>query len=122
MSITKDDILNTISDMSVKEIMQLITAIEEKFNISSNISMNTTQNLQESVEEEKVSFNVKLTTIGPNKISIIKIIRSTTGLGLKESKDLVESAPAMIKENLTKEIAEKLKNSLVEAGATVEIT
>ncbi|VFP85578.1 50S ribosomal protein L7/L12 [Buchnera aphidicola (Cinara pseudotaxifoliae)] len=121
MSINKEEILHTISEMPVQEIMELISMIEKKFNVSSNIPLNTTNHSIESTKEEKVSFNVKLNTIGSNKVSIIKIIRSTTGLGLKESKDLVESAPTIIKENITKESAEKLYNMLVEAGATAEI-
>ncbi|VAX76221.1 50S ribosomal protein L7/L12 [Buchnera aphidicola] len=122
MSINQEKILNSISEMSVNEIMQLISEIEKKFNVSSNAIVNSTKNSEEPIKEEKISFNVKLTTIGPNKISIIKIIRSTTGLGLKESKDLVESAPTIIKENITKENAENLQKTLLDAGATVEIT
>ncbi|VFP84792.1 50S ribosomal protein L7/L12 [Buchnera aphidicola (Cinara splendens)] len=121
MSINKEEILHTISEMPVKEIMELISMIEKKFNISSNIPLNTANNSVESTKEEKVSFNVKLKTIGSNKVSIIKIIRSTTGLGLKESKDLVESAPTIIKENITKESAENICKMLIESGATAEI-
>ncbi|VFP81323.1 50S ribosomal protein L7/L12 [Buchnera aphidicola] len=122
MSITKEEILDTISNMSVKEIMQLISAIEKKFDISSNIPLDVKQDSLKSKKEEKVLFNVKLVSIGSNKVSIIKIIRSTTGLGLKESKDLVESAPTLIKENITKENAESLKKTLTDSGATAEIT
>ncbi|VFP79039.1 50S ribosomal protein L7/L12 [Buchnera aphidicola] len=121
MSITKEEILDTISNMSVKEIMQLISAIEKKFDISSNIPLNIKQDSSKNKKEEKVLFNVKLISIGSNKVSIIKIIRSTTGLGLKESKDLVESAPTLIKENITKENAESLKKTLIDSGATAEI-
>ncbi|MGI4816686.1 MAG: 50S ribosomal protein L7/L12 [Janthinobacterium lividum] len=121
MSINKEEILHTISEMPVKEIMELISMIEKKFNVSSNIPLNAANNSIESTKEEKVSFNVKLKTIGSNKVSIIKIIRSTTGLGLKESKDLVESAPTIIKENITKESAENICKMLIESGATAEI-
>ncbi|VFP87805.1 50S ribosomal protein L7/L12 [Buchnera aphidicola (Cinara piceae)] len=122
MSITKEEILNTISEMSVKEIMQLISAIEKKFDISSNIPLDAKPDSTTTKTEKKVLFNVKLTAIGSNKVSIIKIIRSTTGLGLKESKDLVESAPTIIKENITKENAEILQKNLIDSGATAEIT
>ncbi len=118
---TKEEMLHAISEMSVQEIMQLISDIEKKFNVSSVAPTHTTQTNKEPEKEEQVSFTVKLTNIGPNKISIIKIIRSTTGLGLKESKDLVESAPTIVKENLTKENADSLKKSLIDSGATAEI-
>ncbi|VFP78005.1 50S ribosomal protein L7/L12 [Buchnera aphidicola (Cinara cuneomaculata)] len=121
MLINKEEILNAISEMSVKEIMELVSMIEKKFDITSNVLAHNPQDSIESKKEEKVSFNVKLTTIGSNKVSIIKIIRSTTGLGLKESKDLVESAPAIIKENITKENADNLYKMLIDAGATAEI-
>ncbi|VFP80947.1 50S ribosomal protein L7/L12 [Buchnera aphidicola (Cinara kochiana kochiana)] len=121
MLISKEEILNTISKMSVTEVMELVSMIEKKFDITSNIPLNNQKISVESNKEEKVSFNVKLMTIGPNKVSIIKIIRSTTGLGLKESKDLVESAPTIIKENITKENADNLHKMLTDAGATAEI-
>ncbi|ABJ90505.1 50S ribosomal protein L7/L12 [Buchnera aphidicola] len=122
MSITRKEILDAISEMSIKNIMKLISNIEKKFNISSNISLNSTQTIQEKVPEEKTAFTVKLNAIGPNKVAIIKIIRSTTGLGLKESKDLVESAPTIIKENINKQDAESLKKNLIDSGAEAEIT
>ncbi|VFP83488.1 50S ribosomal protein L7/L12 [Buchnera aphidicola] len=121
MLINKEEILHAISEMSVKEIMELVSMIENKFDITSNIPLDNQKISTESNKEEKVSFTVKLMTIGPNKVSIIKIIRSTTGLGLKESKDLVESAPTIIKENITKENADSLHKMLIDAGATAEI-
>lgn len=121
MSITKDQIIDAISKMSVNNVIELITDIEKKFNVSINNSTNINNNNNVPSIEEKTEFTVKLIAIGPNKVSVIKVVRSSTGLGLKESKDLVESAPTIIKEKITKENAENLKKLLTDAGAKSEI-
>ncbi|AEH39619.1 50S ribosomal protein L12 [Buchnera aphidicola (Cinara tujafilina)] len=121
MSLTNEQILNALSEMSVQNISQLITEIEKKFNVSSVISLDTMNSTPVKKIEEKTEFNVKLNEIGSNKVSVIKIIRSVTGLGLKESKDLVESAPTLIKEKITKQEAEQLVKDIVNVGAKAEI-
>ncbi|UAJ65484.1 50S ribosomal protein L7/L12 [Candidatus Schneideria nysicola] len=121
--ITKEQILDTISKMSVSDVVELISMMEEKFGVSvSDIYKNTATSIpSESIIEEKTEFNVFLKAVGSNKVSVIKSVRSATGLGLKEAKDLVESAPTILKEGLKKEEAESLKKTLEEIGASVEI-
>lgn len=121
MSITKEQILNAISEMSVTNIMELISDIEKKFGVSSAILTNPVTTPTTNTVEEKTEFDVFLKSIGKNKISVIKAVRSATSLGLKEAKDLVESAPTIIKEHISKEAAESLKKTLDETGAEVEI-
>ncbi|CAL4326105.1 50S ribosomal protein L7/L12 [Buchnera aphidicola] len=121
MSITKEQILNAISEMSVINVVDLISAMEEKFGVSANMSMNSNNNHEKDLHEEKTEFDVFLKVIGPNKVSVIKTVRSATGLGLKEAKDLVESAPTVLKENISKEDAESLKKTLEDVGAEIEI-
>ncbi|CAL4317945.1 50S ribosomal protein L7/L12 [Buchnera aphidicola] len=121
MSITHQEILESISKMSVMEIMELISAIEKKFNVSANINIVNNPTEKQEIKKEKTEFNVFLKSIGKNKISVIKAVRSTTSLGLKEAKDLVESAPVMIKEKINKNESELLKKALESAGAEVEI-
>ncbi|BGI51272.1 MAG: 50S ribosomal protein L7/L12 [Buchnera aphidicola (Ceratovacuna japonica)] len=121
MSISKEEIVEEIGNMSVKNVMDLISQMEKKFNISSK---DISENINESKtkkEKEKTEFSIFLKSIGSNKISVIKAIRSITNFGLKESKDLVESAPVMIKENINKKESENLKNILEKSGAVVEI-
>ncbi|WP_343189484.1 50S ribosomal protein L7/L12 [Buchnera aphidicola] len=121
MSITKEEILESISNMSVKNIVELIKDMEKKFNITANTEINSSKKKQKNEKEEKTEFNVLLKTIGKNKIPVIKIVRSSTGLGLKQAKDLVESCPAIIKEKINKEEAETLKKNLEDVGALIEI-
>lgn len=121
MAITKEQIIEAISTMSVMEVVDLVSTMEKKFGVSS-IPVNTKQqNQQIEQKEEKTEFDVLLTSIGKNKIAVIKAVRSTLGLGLKESKDLVESAPTTLKEKISKKDAESFKDTLEKAGATVEI-
>lgn len=120
MSITKEQILEAVSEMSVMNVVDLITAMEKKFGVSANVAINP-QNHEKDIPEEKTEFDISLKVIGPNKISVIKAVRSATGLGLKEAKDLVESAPAVLKENISKEDAESLKKTLENVGAEIEI-
>lgn len=117
MSLNKEQIINAISQMSVKNIIDLISEMEKKFNVSSEIPINTGNLEQKPKKEEQTEFKVQLTKIGPNKVSVIKVVRSATGLGLKESKDLVESAPATIKEHLNHADAKNLHKNLITAGA-----
>ena len=121
MEITKEQIIETISKMSVMEIIDLISIMEKKFGVSSIAMPQQNTNQKQEKVEEKTEFDVILKTIGKNKIPVIKAVRSATGLGLKESKDLVESAPVTLKEKISKTDAETLKNSLEKVGATIEI-
>ncbi|WP_343128636.1 50S ribosomal protein L7/L12 [Buchnera aphidicola (Kurisakia onigurumii)] len=119
--LTKEQIVNSISKMSISNVMELISEIEKKFDVSAAMSMNTTNNQSVKTVEEKTEFDVLLKKIGANKISVIKAVRSATNLGLKEAKDLVESAPVVIKEKINNEDAMNLKKILEEAGAEVDI-
>jgi len=121
MSITKEQILEAISEMSVMNVVDLITAMEEKFGVSASMPINNSNNHEKDANEEKTEFDIFLKVIGPNKVSVIKTVRSATGLGLKEAKDLVESAPTVLKENISKEDAESLKKTLEDVGAEIEI-
>ncbi|BAP58604.1 50S ribosomal protein L7/L12 [Candidatus Tachikawaea gelatinosa] len=120
-NITKDQILETIASMSINEISELVTAMEKKFGVSASAPMSNASNNTNEKIEEKTAFDVMLKAIGPNKIAVIKAVRSATGLGLKEAKDLVESAPIVIKEGLNKDDSSALKAILTEAGADIEI-
>ncbi|PPI88957.1 50S ribosomal protein L7/L12 [Candidatus Pantoea edessiphila] len=117
MSITKDQILEAVSSMSVMEVVDLVSAMEEKFGVSSKVVTNIST---AEVIEEKSEFDVILKAIGPNKVAVIKAVRAATGLGLKEAKDLVE-ATGVIKEGISKEDAASLERILKEAGAEVEV-
>jgi len=122
MSITKEQILDAISEMSVMNVVELISDMEKKFGVSSITSSNPISTPIADTTEEKTEFDVLLKSIGKNKVSVIRAVRSATGLGLKEAKDLVESAPTAIKEQKNKEAAESLKKKILnEAGAEVEI-
>lgn len=120
MSITPEKILETVSKMSVMEIMDLIKSMEKKFNVSSIIPINNNTPETKKIEE-KSEFNIHIKSIGKNKVSVIRAVRSVTSLGLKEAKDLVESAPVLLKEKVNKEEAESLKKTLETAGAEIEI-
>jgi large subunit ribosomal protein L7/L12 len=122
MALTKDDILNAIAEMPVMELVELIEAAEEKFNVSAAaaVAVAGPAAAAEAVEEQ-TEFDVFMTSFGPNKVSVIKAVRSATGLGLKEAKTLVEAAPTSVKEGISKADAEELKKTLEEAGAEVEL-
>ena len=120
MSISKDDILNAIAEMSVMDVVALIEAMEEKFGVSAAAGVAVAAGPAE-VAEEKTEFDVILTGFGDKKVGVIKAVRGATGLGLKEAKDLVEAAPKAIKEGVSKAEAETLKKEIEEAGGTVEI-
>lgn len=120
MSVTKDQILDAIAAMSVMEVVELVSAMEEKFGVSAAAAVAVAAGPAAAVEEQ-TEFNVILAAAGANKVAVIKAVRGATGLGLKEAKDLVESAPAAIKEAVAKAEADALKKELEEAGATVEV-
>ncbi|MEY2700280.1 MAG: ribosomal protein [Pseudomonadota bacterium] len=123
MAISKDDILETIANMSVMEVVDLISAMEEKFGVSAAAAVAVAAPAAAAVAavEEKTEFDVVLASFGANKVNVIKAIREITGLGLKEAKDLVEGAPSVVKEAAAKAEADDMKKKLEEAGATVEI-
>jgi large subunit ribosomal protein L7/L12 len=121
MAVSKEDILNSISEMSVMDIVDLIKLMEEKFGVSAAAAVAVAAPVAAAAVEEKTEFTVVLAKIGDNKINVIKAVREITGLGLKEAKDLVEAAPKPIKEALPKAQADEMKKKLEDAGATVEI-
>ena len=120
MSLTNEQIIEAIASKSVTEIVELIAAMEEKFGVSA-AAVAAAPAAGGAAAEEKTEFDVVLAEAGANKVAVIKAVRGATGLGLKEAKDLVESAPANLKEGISKEEAEALKKELEEAGAKVEI-
>ena len=123
MAVSKEDILETISNMSVMEVVDLISAMEEKFGVSAAAAVAVAAGpaAAAAVVEEQTEFNVVLASFGANKVSVIKVVREITGLGLKEAKDLVEGAPSVVKDAVSKAEADSLKKKLEEAGASVEI-
>ena len=123
MSLSKDDILNAISEMSVMDLVDLISAIEEKFGVTAAAPVAVAAVAAEggAAAEEQTEFNVILTSFGDNKVAVIKAVRGATGLGLKEAKGLVETANATVKEGVSKDEADELKKQLEEAGASIEI-
>jgi len=125
MAVSKEDILDTISNMSVMEVVDLIEAMEEKFNVSAaSAAVAVAAPAAGGGEEaaaEQTEFDVVMTSFGENKVGAIKAVRAITGLGLKEAKEKVEGVPAAIKEGASKEEAEEIKKQLEEAGASVEL-
>lgn len=121
MSLTKDDLINAIAEMSVKDVVELISAMEEKFGVSAASATVAVAAGPAAVVEEQTEFDVILSSIGDKKVNVIKAVRELTGLGLKEAKDLVESAPKAIKEAVSKADAAAAKAKLEEAGAVVEV-
>ncbi len=123
MALTKEDILNAIAEMPVMDLVELIAAAEEKFGVdaSATVAVAAGPAVAAEAAEEKTEFDVILKAAGANKVAAIKAVRGATGLGLKEAKDLVESAPVAVKEGISKEDAEALAKELTEAGAEVEV-
>ena len=124
MAISKDDILEAISNLTVLEVVDLISAMEEKFGVTAAAPVAIAAAPAAggaAAAEEKTEFDVVMTGFGENKVNVIKVIRAVTGLGLKEAKDMVEGVPATVKEGANKAEAEDIKKQLVEAGATVDI-
>ncbi len=120
MSISKDDILNAVAEMSVMDVVALIEAMEEKFGVSAAAAVAVAGGDAGGAAEEQSEFDVVMTSFGEKKVAVIKAVRGATGLGLKEAKDLVE-ALGVVKEGVEKAEAEELKKLLEEAGASVEI-
>jgi large subunit ribosomal protein L7/L12 len=122
MAISQEDILDAVSNMSIMEIVDLISAMEEKFGVTAAVAMAAPAGGGEVVAaEEQTEFDVILTAFGDNKVAVIKAVRGITGLGLKEAKDAVEGAPTTLKEGVSKAEADEVKKQLEEAGASVEI-
>lgn len=122
MSLTKEDIINAVAEMSVKDVVELIEAMEEKFGVSAAAAAVAVAGGDAGgAAEEQTEFDVILTSAGEKKVNAIKAVRAITGLGLKEAKAMVESAPAAVKEGVSKEDAEETVKQLVEAGATAEL-
>ncbi|KTG17102.1 MULTISPECIES: 50S ribosomal protein L7/L12 [unclassified Guyparkeria] len=125
MAVTKDDILEAISNMSVMEVVELISDMEEKFGVSAAAAVAAAPAAGGAeggaAAEEQTEFDVVMSSFGSNKVAVIKATRELTGLGLKEAKELVEGAPSTIKEGVEKEEAESMKGKLEEAGASVEL-
>lgn len=124
MAVSKEDILETIANMTVMEVVDLISAMEEKFGVSAAAAVAAAPVAGAAAApavEEKTEFDVVMTSFGANKVNVIKVIRTITGLGLKEAKDLVEAAPSTVKEGIPKAEAEDIKKQLEEAGASVDI-
>ncbi|HIE85352.1 MAG: 50S ribosomal protein L7/L12 [Pseudomonadales bacterium] len=124
MSLSKDDILNAIAEMSVMDVVELVEAMEEKFGVSAAAAVAAAPAAgggDAGAEEVKDEFDVIITSPGEKKVSAIKVVRAITGLGLKEAKALVDEAPSSVKEGVTKDEAEDIKKQLEEAGASVEL-
>jgi large subunit ribosomal protein L7/L12 len=124
MAVSQEEILETISGMSVMEVVDLIAAMEEKFGVSAAAAVAAAPAAgggEAAAVEEKDEFDVVMTSFGDNKVSVIKAVRGITGLGLKEAKEMVEGVPSTIKEAATKDESEDIKKQLEEAGASVEL-
>ncbi len=125
MAVSKEEILETLGNMTVMEIVDLISAMEEKFGVSAAAAVAAAPAAGVAAEvapaEEKTEFDVVMSSFGANKVPVIKVVRALTGLGLKEAKDLVEGVPSTIKEGVPKDEAEDIKKQLEEAGAQVEV-
>ena len=126
MALSKDDILNAIADMSVMDIVELISAMEEKFGVSAAAAVAAAPAAAGAADAggaavEQTEFDVVLTAAGEKKVNVIKVVRAVTGLGLKEAKGLVDGAPSPIKEGASKDEAEDIKKQLEEAGGSAEL-
>ena len=125
MAVSKEDILETISEMSVMEVVDLVSAMEEKFGVSAAAAVAAAPVAAadggDAAAAEKDEFDVVMSSFGGNKVAVIKVVRTVTGLGLKEAKEMVEGAPSTVKEAAGKDEAEEIKKQLEEAGATVEL-
>ena len=124
MAVSKDEILESIANMTVMDVVELISAMEEKFGVSAAAAVAAAPAAgggEAAAAEEQTEFDVVMTSFGANKVAVIKAVRAITGLGLKEAKEAVEGAPTTLKEGVSKEEAEAMKKQLEEAGAAVEI-
>jgi large subunit ribosomal protein L7/L12 len=125
MAVSKDEILDAIANMTVMEVVDLISAMEEKFGVSAAVAVAAAPAAAAAdagaAAEEKTEFDVVMTSFGANKVAVIKAVRGITGLGLKEAKDMVEGVPSTVKEAASKDEAADIKKQLEEAGASVEV-
>ena len=123
MAVSQEEILETISGMTVMEVVDLISAMEDKFGVTAAaaVAAAPAAAAEAAAAEEKDEFDVVMSSFGSNKVSVIKVVRGITGLGLKEAKEMVEGAPSTVKEGATKDEAEDIKKQLEEAGASVEL-
>lgn len=125
MAVTKEEILESIASMSVMEVVDLISAMEEKFGVTAAAAVAVAAPAagggEAAAAEEKTEFDVVMSSFGANKVAVIKVVRAITGLGLKEAKDMVEGVPSTVKEGASKDEAEGIKKQLEEAGASVEV-
>ena len=121
MALSNEDIINAVSEMSVMQVVELIKAMEEKFGVTAAAAVAAGPAAAAAVVEEQTEFTVVLADAGEKKVNVIKVVRELTGLGLKEAKAVVDGAPGVVKEGVSKEEAEAAKKSLEEAGAKVEL-
>ena len=122
MSLTKEDIINAVAEMSVSDVVELIEAMEEKFGVTAAAAAVAVAGGDAgAAAEEKTEFDLVLSSAGDKKVNVIKAVRAITGLGLKEAKGMVDSAPATVKEGMAKDEAEEARKQLEEAGAVVEL-
>ena len=127
MAVSKEELIETLSNMSILEVTELVSELEEKWGVSAAAAVAAVAapgagaDPDGAAEEVQNEFDVVMSSFGENKVSVIKVVRAITGLGLKEAKELVESAPAPMKEAVSKEEAEEIKKKLEEAGAAVEL-
>ena len=121
MAVSKEEILDAISNMSVMDVVELIKSMEDKFGVSAAAAVAVAAPVAAAAVEEKTEFNVILAKAGDNKINVIKAVREVTSLGLKEAKDLVDGAPKSVKEGVSKDEAAAIKKKFTDAGATVEV-
>ena len=123
MAVSTEEIMDTISSMTVMEVVDLIAAMEEKFGVSAAAAVAAAPagGGEAAAAEEQTEFDVVLTSFGANKVPVIKVVRAITGLGLKEAKEAVEGTPSTLKEAVTKDEAEDIKKQLEEVGAAVEV-
>ena len=123
MAVSQEEILETVSNMTVMEVVDLISAMEEKFGVTAAaaVAAAPAASGEAAAVEEKDEFDVVMTSFGDNKVSVIKAVRAITGLGLKEAKEMVEGTPSTIKEAASKDESAEIKKTLEEAGATVEL-
>jgi large subunit ribosomal protein L7/L12 len=122
---SKEEILEAVANMSVMDVVELISMMEEKFGVSAAaavaVAAPAAGGQAAAAVEEKTEFDVVMSSFGANKVNVIKVVRAITGLGLKEAKDLVEGVPSTVKEGISKDEAAKIKKELEEAGATVDL-
>lgn len=125
MAVSREELIETLSSMSILEVTELVSALEEKWGVSAAAAVATVAvaggGAAAPAAEEKTEFDVIMTAFGENKVGVIKVVRAITGLGLKEAKDMVEGVPSTIKEGASKAEAEDIKKQLEEAGAKVEL-